>query len=170
MIQNQLMRMEGKLEAAAPLGVLTGISDADWDVMIRTHLYGTFHGLRAALRHMTPARSGAVVNISSVLGLMPAGGRAALLRSQGSHPRVDEGGRPRKWPTSASGSTRCAQAGSTRRCSTPSRRPMRTMIVTQIPVGRMAQAAEIAEVVRFLVGDEASYVTGAAWPASGGFA
>ena len=47
---------------------------------------------------------------------------------------------------------------------------MRAMITSQIPVGRMADAPEIAEVVRFLVGDEASYVTGSAWPASGGYA
>ena len=48
--------------------------------------------------------------------------------------------------------------------------PTLSMIVTQIPIGRMAEATEIAEVVRFLVGDGASYVTGSAWSASGGFA
>ena len=74
MVHNQLLRMEGRVEECRPLDVLVSLSDEEWDRMMRIHLYGCFHGTRAALRHMTPARSGAIVNISSVLGLVPAAG------------------------------------------------------------------------------------------------
>ena len=71
--------------------------------MIRTHLYGAFYGTRAALRHMTPARSGAIVNISSVLGLVPSPGAPDYSAAKDGHHRPHEVGRPRRSPPSASG-------------------------------------------------------------------
>ena len=70
-----------------------------------------FHGTRAALRHMTPARSGAIVNISSVLGLMPAAGRPALLRGQGRHHRPHQGGGPGGRPARHPGERRVPRVG-----------------------------------------------------------
>ena len=63
-----------------PPDITVDLSDDEWDRMIKVHLYGTFYGTRAALRHMTPARRGAIVNISSVLGLRPMAGRRRTTR------------------------------------------------------------------------------------------
>ena len=71
---NQLLRMEGRIAEMVPAEYLTSMSDDEWDRMIRVHLYGSFYGCRAALRHMQPARRGAIVNISSVLGMHPSAG------------------------------------------------------------------------------------------------
>ena len=64
------------------------LADADWDRMLRVHLYGTFHCTRAALKVMEPRGYGRIVNISSIAGTVRARGRPALLRRQGRHPRL----------------------------------------------------------------------------------
>jgi NAD(P)-dependent dehydrogenase (short-subunit alcohol dehydrogenase family) len=169
MVQNQLLRMEGKVDECVPLNVLADLSDEDWDLMIRTHLYGCFFGTRAALRHMTPARSGSIINTSSVLGLVPSAAAPHYSAAKTAIVALTK-----------SVAQEVAHLGIRVNAVCPGwvdtpllegiDGPVRTMLVTQIPIGRMADATEIAEVVRFLAGDQASYVTGSAWSASGGFA
>ena len=65
-IQNQMKRMEGRFDEVVPVDFTVGLSDEQWDRMIKVHLYGAFYGTRAALRHMTPQRRGSVINISSI--------------------------------------------------------------------------------------------------------
>lgn len=118
---------------------------------------------------MTPARSGSIVNISSVLGLLPA--------ATAPHYSVAKAG---IIALTRSAAQEVAHLGIRVNAVCPGwvdtplladiDGPVRSMIVSQIPIGRMADATEIAEVVRFLCGDQASYVTGSAWSASGGFA
>ncbi len=73
-VANQLLRMQGRIDEMQPLDGLVSLTDDRFDRMIRTHLYGVFYGTRAALRHMTPQRSGSIINISSILGIQPSGG------------------------------------------------------------------------------------------------
>ena len=170
MVSNQMLRLEGRLGELKPLNVLVELSDVAWDVMIRTHLYGAFYGTRAALRHMTPARSGSIVNISSVLGLVPS--PAAPHYSVAKHGIIalTKAAAQDVAPFGVRVNAVCPgwvdtplldqmeppDAGDDHRARSRS--------------GGSAEAPEIADVVRFLVGDQASYVTGSAWPVSGGYA
>jgi 3-oxoacyl-[acyl-carrier protein] reductase len=169
MMQNQLLRMQGRVDELTPLDVLAGMSDAEWDRMIRIHLYGTFHGTRAALRHMTPARSGCIINTSSVLGLQPSAAAPHYSTAKTAIIALTKSVAQEVAPFGIRVNAVCPGW-----VDTPLlggiEASARSMIVSQIPAGRMADASEIAEVVRFLAGDEASYVTGSAWSASGGFA
>jgi NAD(P)-dependent dehydrogenase (short-subunit alcohol dehydrogenase family) len=166
-VANQMARFEGRLDDLVPPNITAELSDTDFDRMIRTHLYGTFHGVRAALRHMTPARRGCVVNIASVLGLRPIAGPfhyaaakagiIALTRSCGQE-------------VAAFGVR--VNAICPGWVDTPLLAPtdplIRTAITAQIPQGRMAQADEIADMVRFLVGPESTYCCGDVLTVSGG--
>lgn len=168
-IANQMARMEGRLDDLVPPNSTVDLSDEAWDRMIKVHLYGTFYGTRAALRHMTPARSGAIVNISSVLGLRPMAGALhyatakagiiALTKSVGQE-------------VAAYGIR--VNAVCPGWIDTPLLQAMDPMmmagIVMQIPKGRMGRPEELAELVRFLSGPESSYCNGDVFAASGGFA
>ncbi|MEI6401622.1 MAG: SDR family NAD(P)-dependent oxidoreductase [Actinomycetota bacterium] len=167
-IENQMKRMEGKIDEMVPPDTTVDLSDADWDRMIRVHLYGAFYGTRAALRHMTPARSGAIVNISSVLGLRPLAGAVHYATAKAGIIAFTKSVGQEVAPFGVRVNAVCPGW-----VDTPLLAPMDPMmmagIVMQIPRGRMATADELAELVRFLAGPESSYCNGDVFAASGGF-
>ena len=57
-------------------GLLVRMSDADWNAVISTNLTGVFTVTRAVARHMMKARSGSIVNVASVVGLVGNAGQA----------------------------------------------------------------------------------------------
>lgn len=169
MVLNQIARMEGRIDDLVPSNTTIELSDDDFDRMIKVHLYGTFYGIRAAVRHMTTARSGSIVNISSVLGLRPMAGPLhyaaakagiiALTKSIGQE-------------VAAFGVRINAVCPGW--VDTPLLHQMDPIvmgaIVSQIPRGRMAEPEEMAELVRFLAGPEGSYCNGDVFASSGGVA
>jgi 3-oxoacyl-[acyl-carrier protein] reductase len=167
-VANQMARMEGRLDDMVPPDSTVGLSDADWDRMIRVHLYGSFYGTRAALRHMTPARRGAIVNISSVLGLRPMAGAVHYATAKAGIIALTKSTGQEVAPFGIRVNAVCPGW-----IDTPLLAPMDPMmmagIVMQIPRGRMGTAEELAELVRFLAGPESSYCNGDVFAASGGF-
>jgi 3-oxoacyl-[acyl-carrier protein] reductase len=162
----QLARMSG--DEVPALRALSTLSDEAWDRMIKVHLYGTFHCSRAAMRHMEVARSGAIVNMASVLGRVGssvaidyAAAKAAII----------------SFTTSLA-----AEAGpigirvnavAPGFIDTPLLSWMddlvRGVVAGRSHLGRFGEADEVANVVRFLAGDEASYCSGEVFPVTGGF-
>jgi 3-oxoacyl-[acyl-carrier protein] reductase len=63
-LEGQVAAMSGQVPG--PLRSLSTMTDEQFDRAIKTHLYGTFYGTRAALRHMEPARRGCIVNLCSI--------------------------------------------------------------------------------------------------------
>ncbi len=167
-IENQMKRMEGRLTDMVPPDSTVGLSDADWDRMIKVHLYGAFYGTRAALRHMTPARTGSIVNISSVLGLRPLAGALHYATAKAGIIALTKSVGQEVAPFGVRVNAVCPGW-----VDTPLLAPMDPMmmagIVMQIPRGRMATVEELAELVRFLAGPESSYCNGDVFAASGGF-
>ena len=166
---NQMARMEGRISDLVPMNSTVDLSDSDWDRMIRVHLYGVFYGTRAALRHMTPARSGAVVNISSVLGLRPMSGLVHYSAAKAGIIALTKAAGQEVAPFGIRVNAVCPGW-----IDTPLLTPMDPMlkagIVMQVPSGRMGTAEELAELVRFLSGPESSYCNGDVFAASGGYA
>lgn len=167
MVNNQMARLDPSLEAT-PLDILVNMSDGVWDRMIRTHLYGVFYGTREALAHMTPRRSGSIINISSILGLRPS--------ASAPHYSVAKAG---IIALTKATSAEVSQFGVRINAVCPGytdtpllshySEMMRSVIVSQIGMGRMGTPNEIAEVIAFLASPAASYCTGEVFSASGGY-
>jgi 3-oxoacyl-[acyl-carrier protein] reductase len=165
---NAMLRMEGRIDEMQPVGAITAISDAEWDRMLRVHLFGTFYGVRAALRHMQRQRSGVIVNISSILGQLPSGGPAHYSAAKAGIIALTK---------SAAAETAHLGIRINAVCpgfiDTPLLAPVdgdiRAAIVQRLGVGRMGRADEVAELVRFLCGPESSYATGDVFTLSGGY-
>jgi 3-oxoacyl-[acyl-carrier protein] reductase len=166
---NQMLRMEGRIDEMAPIGSITGLTDQEWDRMIRVHLYGTFHGTRAALRHMEAARDGVIVNISSILGHSPSAGAAHYSAAKAGIIALTKSAALETAHLGVRVNAVCPGYIDTPLLS-PFNDMMRAAITMRIGSGRMGSAEELAELVRFLAGPESSYCTGDVFTASGGYA
>jgi len=139
----------------------------DWERVIAVNLTGTFRLVRAALGSMLRARYGRIVAISSVAGLMGNPGQAAYAASKAGligftkSLAKEIGSRGITVNVVAPGLIETDMAR-----ALPEGR--RQEMLSHIPLGRLGTPEEIAAAVRFLVSEEASYVTGAVLNVSGG--
>ena len=167
-VANAMARMENRLQDWDPMNNLVDMTDEDWDRMIRVHLYGAFHGTRAALRHMTPRRTGAIVNISSILGLMPSAGAPHYSVAKAGIIALTKSVADEVAPLGIRVNAVCPGYIDTP-LLTPFSEQMKSGIVMRIGMGRMGEATDIAEMVRFLAGPESGYCTGDVYKVSGGY-
>ena len=143
------------------------MKDEEWFDVINTNLNSLFRLSKAVLRGMTKARCGRIISIGSVVGAMGNAGQVnyaaakaglegfsrALAREVGSRSITVNSVAPGFIDTDMTRELPEAQ---------------REALLTQIPLGRLGQAEEIAKVVGFLASDGAAYVTGATVPVNGG--
>ena len=166
--ERMMAAMGAELEGRTPdpLEVLSSMTDDQFDRMMRIHVYGTFHGMRAALRHMQPARAGAIVNLASIFGLRGSPTTPAYAAAK--HAIV---GLTRSTGSEVASLGIRVNAVAPGFIDTPLLRPMddfKPMLVGQIPARRLGRAEEVAEAVRFLAGPEASYSFGDVVQLTGG--
>jgi NAD(P)-dependent dehydrogenase (short-subunit alcohol dehydrogenase family) len=147
----------------------------EWRALMAVNLDGTFLGCKHAVRVMKVRGGGAIVNMSSVAGLIGSGNLAAYSASKGGVRLLTK-----------SVALHCARKGYNIRCNSvhPSfaETPMlQSMIVsarnpeklaanfaTAAPLGRLAQPIEIARSILFLASDESTFTTGAELVVDGG--
>ena len=168
-ISNEILRMSGDFASMEPLRVLSSLNDEDWDHMIKVHLYGVFYGCRAALGHFEERRSGVIVNISSVLGLRPSASAPHYSVAKAGIIALTKSIAEEVAPLGIRVNAVCPGWVDTPLLSDFDEQA-KQIIENRIPMGRLATAAEIAELVRFLSGPESSYCTGEVHSAGGGYA
>lgn len=149
-------------------------TDADWDRVMRVNVSGSFFMSRAAVRHMAPAKQGVIVNFGSIWGDVGAAGVTAYCVSKGAIHQLtramaldhaDDGIRVN---AVAPGEVNTPMLAS-QRATPPSQADLDAMAEATIPVKRLAEPNEIAEMVFFLASTKASYMTGAIVPIDGGY-
>lgn len=167
-IGNQMLRVEGRFDEMTPLNVLADLDPKEWDTMLRVHLYGTFYGCRAAARHMTPRRSGSIINISSVLGLHPSAMAPHYSTAKAGIIALTKSSAAELAPFGIRVNAVCPGY-----IDTPLLAPMtdlmKAVIVSQIGMGRLGDAKEIAEMVAYLASPLSSYSSGEIISVSGGY-
>jgi 3-oxoacyl-[acyl-carrier protein] reductase len=147
--------------------IMLRMKDAEFDEVMRTNLKGTYLCTRAVLRRMVRARWGRIVNISSVVGLLGNAGQANYAASKagiiGFTKSVarEVAGRGITVNAVAPGYVETELTGSLSK-------NIKGQIMGQVPMGRFGKPQEIAEVVAFLAGDGAGYVTGQTISVDGG--
>jgi 3-oxoacyl-[acyl-carrier protein] reductase len=147
--------------------LLLRMSEDDFERVIDTNLTGAYRVAKRATQGMLRARKGRIVFMSSVVGLLGSAGQAnyaaskaglvglarSLARELGSRSitvNVVAPGPVATDMTAALGEKRMEE------------------LTAAVPLGRVAQAEEIAGVVAFLAGPDAAYITGAVIPVDGG--
>lgn len=167
-IDNTMRRMEGKIADVEPMNYLVDLTDAEWDRMIKVHLYGAFYGCRGALRHMQPQRRGRIINISSVLGLYPSAGATHYSVAKTAIISLTKSVAAEVAPLGINVNAVCPGYIDTP-LLTPFSEQLKAAITMRIGKGRMGFAEELAEMIRFLSGPESEYCTGDVYPVSGGY-
>jgi 3-oxoacyl-[acyl-carrier protein] reductase len=148
-------------------GLLMRMPDADWDTVLNTNLKGAFLVTKAFSRAMLKARSGRIINVASVIGLMGNAGqcnyaasKAGLLGFTMSAAR-EFGSR---------GITVNAIApGFIETDMTADLKPeLKEALVKQIPLGTLGQSEDIAHAALYLAAASGRYVTGQVLTVDGG--
>ncbi len=143
------------------------MKDEDWDLVLDVNLKGSFNCAKAALKHMSKARSGRIINIASVVGAMGNAGQANYVASKAGLIGLTKT-IAREY--SSRGVTANAVAPGFIDTAMTQALPetVREELMKQIPLGRLGTADDVAAAVKFLASDAASYITGQVIHVNGG--
>jgi len=143
---------------------------ADWDRVIAINLYGVLHTCKAVLPIMAAQGSGSVVNLASDAGRVGSSGEAVYSAAKGGVIAFTKAIAREVARHGVNANAVCPGPTDTALfASMGGDNPkLREALTKAIPFRRLAQPADLANVVAFLASDEASYVTGQTVSVSGG--
>ena len=149
--------------------LLMRMKEDEWDAVLDINLKGAYHCIKAVTRPMMKARTGRIINVSSVVGLMGNAGQVNYAASK----------------SGLIGLTKSvARELSSRNITTNAVAPgfiptdmtdkidakMREQLLAQIPLGKFGSPEDIAAAAAFLASDDAAYITGQVLVVDGGMA
>ncbi len=148
-------------------------SDEDWNRLIATNLTGTFLVSRAALVHLRAAGGGAIVNIGSILGIVARKDRAAYCAAKAGVTGLTKAMALDQAHENIRVNCVCpslieTELGLLSIRQAPDPEAERQKRTAGIPLGRLGQPEDVAQMALYLASDESAWVTGAALPLDGG--
>jgi 3-oxoacyl-[acyl-carrier protein] reductase len=148
-------------------GLLMRMSDEDWDMVLNTNLKGAFFFTKAFSRAFAKQRSGRIINISSVIGLIGNPGQSNYAASKAGLIGFTQ-----------SVAREFASRGITANCIAPGfietdmtselNQELKANVLRQIPMGKFGSAEDVANAALFLASSSARYVTGQVLTVDGG--
>lgn len=148
-------------------GLLLRMKEEDWNLVLQINLNGTFNCTKAVLQPMTKQRYGRIVNIASIVGVIGNAGQANYSASK----------------AAVIGFTKTVgREYASRNVTVNAVAPgfidtamthglpvdVKDTLLKQIPLGRLGTPADVAAAVRFLVSEDAAYITGHVLHVNGG--
>lgn len=143
------------------------MKDDEWQDVIETNLTGLFRVTKPCLRGMTKARWGRIINLTSVVGAMGNAGQSNYAAAKAGIVGY-----------SKSMAAELGSRGITVNCIAPGligtdmtdelTEDQRAAMLARIPMGRLGEVSEIADLVVFLAGESAGYITGETIHVNGG--
>lgn len=147
--------------------LLLRLDPEDWNAVLQTDLTGVYNCSKAVLRSMLRQRSGRVVTISSVVGLLGNPGQTAYAAA-----KAGVFGFTKSLAREIASRNITVNAVAPGYISTEMTAALpeaaREQLLAQIPLARLGTGADVAGVVRFLLSDDATYVTGQILSVDGG--
>jgi 3-oxoacyl-[acyl-carrier protein] reductase len=144
-------------------GLSPMLSDEAWGRVLETNLSAAFRTTRRALRAMIRARFGRVVNIASIVGPRANPGQANYAASKGGLIAMT-----RTIAAEVAARAVTVNAVAPGFVETELTEGIGAHLLDRVPAGRAGRPEEVAACVRFLVSDEAAYVTGTTLTVDGG--
>lgn len=147
--------------------LLLRMKDEEWDLVLNVNLRGTFNMTRAASKGMIKRRSGSIINLASVVGVMGNAGQANYASAKagiiGFTKAVAKELAPRGVRVNA-----VAPGFIDTQMTANLPEKARQLLMGQIPMGKLGRPEDVATVIRFLAGPAAGYVTGQVIVVDGG--
>lgn len=172
---NQVIETFGKIDVLinnsgiTKDGLLLRMKESDFDEVIAVNLKGTFNTTQQVSKHMLRAKSGRIINMASVIGILGNAGQANYAASKGGIIAFTK-----------SVARELASRGITVNAIAPGfiqtkmtdvlSEDVKTSILKQIPLARFGQPEDIAACALFLASDKASYISGQVIHVDGGMA
>ncbi len=148
-------------------GLLMRMKEEDWDLVIAVNLRGTFNFIKAVSRSMIKNRSGRIVNIASIIGLMGNAGQANYAASKAGVIGLTKSAA--KEFASRNINVNAVAPGFIDTAMTQAlSEEVRKKMLELVPMGRMGTPDDVADVVLFLCSDLSRYVTGQVVTIDGG--